>query len=169
VRHAVGNPPGGVACLVSGTLEGVWRFKLEPGERTLQANDAQWMKSWWSRPLGRLYFTTQRLVFEPVIQRSGHPAITAMQEMRDFPINVGRDGLNSVSVIEHKKCLVLAVKTDHEVFKFAGLPNDEWRATMHDAIESDRSALAELVQRLERNAAPGPDGDPYRGGAKPKA
>lgn len=132
-------------------------------------HDAVWIRSWWRRPYGRLYFTTQRLVFEPPMPRSYHPGIAAMQELRDqFPIDVGRDGLNAVSVTEHRHRPVLAVKTDYEVFMFSGLPNDEWRATMHEAIESDRSALAELVQRLERNAAPGPDGDPYRGGTKPK-
>jgi hypothetical protein len=148
----------------------LWRFRPERGERTLRENDAVWMRSWWRRPLGRLYFTTQRLVFEPELHRSGHPGIDAIQELRDhFPINVGRDGLNSVSITQNRHRTVLAVKTDYEVFMFSGLPNEEWEATMRDAIESDRSALAELVQRLERNAAPGPDGDPYRGGSKPKA
>jgi hypothetical protein len=147
----------------------LWRFKLEPGERTLRENDAIWMRSWWRRPHGRLYFTTQRLVFEPEIPRSAHPGIVALQELREeFPVNVGRDGLNAVSITEHRKRLVFAVKTDDETFLFAGLPNEEWERTMGAAIESDRSALAELVQRLEQNAAPGPDGDPYRGGAKPK-
>jgi hypothetical protein len=145
------------------------RFRLEPGERTLCEDDAVWMRSWWRRPLGRLFFTTQRLVFEPEIPRSGHPGIAAMQELRDHcPVNVGRDGLNAVSITENRKRRVLAVKTDHETFMFAGLPNEEWEATLRAAIESDRSALAELVQRLERNAAPGPDGDPYRGGSKLK-
>jgi hypothetical protein len=141
------------------------RFKLEPGERVLCSNAAIWIRSWWRRPHGRLTFTTQRLAFELDRTRTAHPGFAAIEELREhLPIDVGRDRLVTVSLVQVKRRTDLVVKTDYETFAFATLPNDDWYRTMHDAIEADRSALAELVQRLEAARAPGPSDDPYRGG-----
>jgi hypothetical protein len=143
-------------------------FEPTPGERVLVAEDATWLRSWWRRPRGRLYFTTQRLVFEQDIQTSGVAGIVAINEMRNRVIvDVGRDRLNSAALETHKRKLVLTVKTDDERLMFAHLRSPQhWLSVLQEAIEVDRTAVAELVARLEQNAAPGPSGDPYRGGGK---
>lgn len=104
-------------------------------------------------------------MFELDRPRVGHPGFAALDELREqLPIDVGRDRLVSVSLARVKQRTDLVIKTDYEMYAFAGLPYDDWYRTVHDAIESDRTALAELVQRLEDARAPGPSDDPYRGG-----
>ncbi len=143
-------------------------FQAGPGERVLLRADATWLRSWWRRPRGRLYFTNQRLVFELDIQTGGVAGIAAINEMRDrFPIDVGRDGLNSAGLERRRNQVVLRIKTDDEILHFANVrvPED-WVTLLQAAIEADRTAIADLVARLEQNAAAGVDGDPYRGGSK---
>jgi hypothetical protein len=138
------------------------RFRLDPGERVLCSSPAIWIRSWWRRPRGQLTFTSQRLAFEIDRPRGGHAGLGELVE--HLPIDVGRDRLVTVNLARVKMRTDLVVKTDYETYAFAELPYDDWYRTMHDAIEADQTALAELVQRLEDARAPGPTDDPYRGG-----
>jgi hypothetical protein len=140
------------------------RLQLEPGERLLCSSRAVWIRSWWRRPYGELSFTSQRLVFEIDDQRGYRGGLGGLDDRYAPLIDQGRDGLNAVSIGMHRHRPVLLVKTDYETYTFGELPNEEWQRILHDAIESDRTALAELVQRLEQKAAPGASDDPYRGG-----
>ncbi len=95
----------------------------------------------------------------------GGAGLNALGELVEhLPIDVGRDRLVSVNLARVKQRTDLVIKTDYETYAFAGLAYDDWYRTLHEAIEADRTALAELVQRLEDARAPGASPDPYRGG-----
>ena len=131
---------------------------IQPGERVLkEEQDVIWRKSWLSRRLGRLCFTTQRLIFE--VPKA--IAMTASQALANeltnrVPVDIPRDALESVQVGTGKHANRLVVSTRDEEFTFVLAGVKEWEAVLREAMHDDKVALAHLLDRLKPNHNPPP-------------
>lgn len=135
-------------------------FVLQPGEKVLEEDrHVVWIKSWLSKIVGRLVFTTQRLVF--VVEKQ--PAFTASQLVANefqnsVPVDIPRDALEGVVQGKHRKSdNVIVVKTESESFKFlVGRPWKEWEAKLREAMHDDKVALEHVLARLAPKDRPPP-------------
>ncbi len=131
---------------------------IQPGERVLkQEENVVWRKSWLSRRVGRLCFTTQRLILEVPKQI----AMTASQALANeltnrVPVDIPRDSLESAEIAKHGRRQVLLVQTRDEEFKFFVRALEEWEAALRQAIHDDKIALAHVLEQLKPKQNPPP-------------
>ena len=131
---------------------------IQPGERILKEEErVVWRKSWLSRRVGRLCFTTQRLILEVPKQVAISVGQAIANEMSNrVPVDIPRDALESAEIVKHGKHDALLVSTRDEQFKFFVVDSKAWDAVLRQAIHDDKIALAHLLDRLQPKENPPP-------------
>lgn len=130
-------------------------FQLQPGEKRLEEErNVLWRKSWLSRQLGTLVFTTQRLAFIVDKPPAFSAATLVANGMRDsVPVDIPRDALEA---IERGKHDTLVVKTESERFQFVVDVFARWDARLREAMHDDKIALEHVLARLAPKEKPPP-------------
>jgi hypothetical protein len=131
---------------------------IQPGERILKDEEGVlWRKSWLSRRVGRLCFTTQRLILEVPKQVAISVGQAIANEMSNrVPVDIPRDSLDKVEIVKHGKREALLVSTRDEEFKFFVRDMKAWDAVLRQAIHDDKIALAHVLERLKPKENPPP-------------
>jgi hypothetical protein len=131
---------------------------IQPGEHVLKVEEGVvWRKSWLTRRVGVLYFTTQRLLLALPKARFMTGSQALLEAMTNqVPVDIPRDALESAQIVKHGKRSALLVATRDEKFRFFVAELREWDAVLRQAIHDDRVALAHVLDRLKPKQNPPP-------------
>jgi len=130
---------------------------LRPGERViLEAGDVVWLRGWFRSRVGRLVFTSERLLFEVRVDAALSPYIVRELKRR-VPVDLPRDSIITARHEVYRGRDVLTVATEYEPLRFAiGTVAHAWEKTLRQAIRDDQAALQAVVDALRPRTPPPP-------------